>query len=56
LERYFGARLPHGGMGQQQLLDLDELPDRADFGTYDEQDLRELCDAFAAGRFAETVP
>jgi DNA helicase-2/ATP-dependent DNA helicase PcrA len=56
LERYFGARLPHGGLGQQQLLDLDELPDRADFGTHDEQELRELCDAFAAGRFGETVP
>ena len=56
LERYFGARLPHGGLGQQQLLDLDELPDRADFGTHDEQELRELCDAFAAGRFGGTVP
>jgi DNA helicase-2/ATP-dependent DNA helicase PcrA len=56
LERYFGDRLPHGGLGQQQLLDLDELPDRADFGTHDEQELRELCDAFAAGQFGGTVP
>ena len=56
LERYFGDRLPHGGLGQQQLLDLEELPDRADFGTHDEQELRELCDAFAAGQFGGTVP
>ncbi|HEY6681600.1 MAG TPA: ATP-dependent DNA helicase [Propionibacteriaceae bacterium] len=56
LERYFGDRLPHGGLGQQQLLDLDELPDRADFDTHDEQELRELCDAFAAGQFGGTVP
>ncbi len=56
LERYFGARLPHGGLGQQQLVDLDDLPDRADFGTHDEEELRELCDAFATGRFGNTVP
>jgi DNA helicase-2/ATP-dependent DNA helicase PcrA len=56
VERYFGARLPHGGLGQQQLLDVDDLPDRADSGTHDEQELRELCDAFAAGRFGSTVP
>ena len=30
VERYFGGRLPNGGLGQQQLLDLDDLPDRAD--------------------------
>ncbi|HJV14272.1 MAG TPA: ATP-dependent DNA helicase [Propionibacteriaceae bacterium] len=56
VERYFGAQLPHGGLGQQQLLDLDDLPNRADSGTYDEQELRELCEAFAAGRFGGTVP
>jgi DNA helicase-2/ATP-dependent DNA helicase PcrA len=56
VERYFGGRLPAGGLGQQQLLDLDDLPDRADSGTHDEQELRELCDAFAAGRFGDTVP
>jgi DNA helicase II / ATP-dependent DNA helicase PcrA len=56
VERYFGAQLPHGGLGQQQLLDLDDLPDRADSGTHDEQELRELCEAFAAGRFGDTVP
>jgi DNA helicase-2/ATP-dependent DNA helicase PcrA len=56
VERYFGARLPYGGLGQQQLLDLDDLPDRADSGTHDEDELRELCQAFAAGRFGSTVP
>ena len=56
VERYFGGRLPSGGLGQQQLLDLDDLPDRADSGAQDEQELRELCEAFAAGRFGSTVP
>jgi len=56
VERYFGAQLPHGGLGQQQLLDLDDLPNRADSGTYDEEELRELCEAFAAGRFGGAVP
>jgi DNA helicase II / ATP-dependent DNA helicase PcrA len=56
VERYFGAQLPRGGFGQQQLLDLDDLPDRADSGAHDEQELRELCEAFAAGRFGDTVP
>jgi DNA helicase II / ATP-dependent DNA helicase PcrA len=56
VERYFGARPPYGGLGQQQLLDLDDLPDRADSGTHDEQELRALCEAFAAGRFGSTVP
>jgi DNA helicase-2/ATP-dependent DNA helicase PcrA len=56
IERYFAGRLPSGGLGQQQLLDLDDLPDRADSGTQDEQELRELCEAFAAGRFGSTVP
>jgi DNA helicase II / ATP-dependent DNA helicase PcrA len=56
VERYFSAQLPNGGLGQQQLLDLDDLPNRADSGTHDEQELRELCEAFAAGRFGSTVP
>ena len=50
VERYFGARLGRpAGLGQQQLVDPDDLPDRADVGTHDEEELRELCDAFAAG-------
>jgi DNA helicase II / ATP-dependent DNA helicase PcrA len=56
VERYFGARLPNGGLGRQHLLDLDDLPNRADSGTHDEQELRELCEVFAAGRFGSTVP
>jgi DNA helicase II / ATP-dependent DNA helicase PcrA len=56
VERYFGVGLPTGGLGQQQLLDLDDLPDRADSGTHDEQELRELCEAFAEGQFGGTVP
>jgi DNA helicase-2/ATP-dependent DNA helicase PcrA len=56
VERYFDSRLPNGGLGQQQLVDLDDLPDRADSGTQDEQELRNLCEAFASGRFGSTVP
>jgi DNA helicase-2/ATP-dependent DNA helicase PcrA len=56
VERYFGGRLPNGGLGQQQLLDLDDLLDRAGSGAQDEQELRELCEAFAAGRFGSMVP
>jgi DNA helicase-2/ATP-dependent DNA helicase PcrA len=56
VERYFGNQLGHGGLGQQQLIDLDDLPDRADSGTNDELQLRELCEALARGRFGSTVP
>jgi ATP-dependent DNA helicase UvrD/PcrA len=56
VEHYFSGRLPSGGLGQQHLIDLDDLPDRADSGTDDEQELRELCEAFAAGRFGSTMP
>lgn len=41
--------------GQQQLIDLDELPGRAD-ADIDEAELKELVDAFAAGRFGDRVP
>lgn len=56
VERYFGPRLGSGGLGQQQLVDPDDLPDRLDAGSEDESDLRELCTAFAAGRFGADVP
>ena len=56
VERYFDGRLPSGALGQQQLIDPDELSDRADFGSHDELELRELCEAFAAGRFGSSVP
>jgi DNA helicase-2/ATP-dependent DNA helicase PcrA len=42
--------------GQQQLLDPDELPGRADVGIEDEQDLAELVARFEAGAFADRVP
>ncbi len=56
VERYFGAALATGSLGQQLLIDPDDLPDPADESTPDEQDLRALCDAFASGRFGGTVP
>jgi DNA helicase-2/ATP-dependent DNA helicase PcrA len=56
VERYFGPRLGSGGLGQQQLVDPDDLPDRVDAGNEDESDLRELCEAFAVGRFGASTP
>jgi DNA helicase-2/ATP-dependent DNA helicase PcrA len=56
VERYFGPRLGSGGLGQQQLVDPDDLPDRVDAGSEDEADLRELCAAFVAGRFGASTP
>ena len=56
VERYFGPGRPTGALGQQLLVDPDDLPDRADAGAHGEQELRELCVAFAAGQFGRTVP
>jgi DNA helicase-2/ATP-dependent DNA helicase PcrA len=42
--------------GQQQLVDPDELPGRADTGIDDEDDLRELVGLFEKGEFAERTP
>jgi DNA helicase-2/ATP-dependent DNA helicase PcrA len=56
VEHYFGPRLGSGGLGQQQLVDPDDLPDRVDGGTEDETELRELCEAFVAGRFGASTP
>ncbi len=56
VEQWFGARLPHGGLAQQPLIDPDDLPDRADAGGAEESELRELCDAFVAGRFGAVLP
>jgi DNA helicase II / ATP-dependent DNA helicase PcrA len=42
--------------GQQQLVDPDELPGRADTGIDDEDDLRELVRLFEKGEFAERTP
>jgi DNA helicase II / ATP-dependent DNA helicase PcrA len=43
-------------VGQQQLLDPIDIPGAADDGVEDDEDLRELCEAFAAGPFGERVP
>ena len=57
VERYFDARLPSGALGQQQLVDPDESePTAPTSGSHDELELRELCEAFAAGRFGSSVP
>jgi DNA helicase-2/ATP-dependent DNA helicase PcrA len=42
--------------GQQQLVDPDELPGRADSGIDDEDDLRELVGRFEQGPFADRTP
>ena len=64
VEQWFGGRpstgsggsLRRGGLGQQALVDPDDLADRADVDGPDEADLRTLCDAFTRGRFASRVP
>nr|WP_204920160.1 ATP-dependent DNA helicase [Microlunatus panaciterrae] len=42
--------------GQQQLIDPDDLADRADAGVGEETELRELCERFASGAFGGIVP
>ncbi len=42
--------------GQQQMLDPDDLPGRADSGIEDDQDLAEVIARFEAGPFAERAP
>ena len=56
VERQFAGRLGIGGLGQQQLIDPDELPDRADAGADADEDLRDLCRAFAEGGYGNRVP
>ena len=56
VESHFGLQLPSGSLGQQSLIDPDDLPDRADAGATDEAEFRELCRRFATGQFGETVP
>jgi DNA helicase-2/ATP-dependent DNA helicase PcrA len=56
VEAHFGSRLPSGSLGQQSLVDPDDLPDRADAGTDDEVELREMCERFLAGRFGQMAP
>ena len=55
----FGTRFHawvEGHVGQQQLLEPDDLPGRADVGIRGDSELRELIDAFAAGEFGQRVP
>jgi DNA helicase-2/ATP-dependent DNA helicase PcrA len=42
--------------GQQQVIDPDELPGRADAGIEDARDLEQLIASFEAGPFGERVP
>ncbi|MBA3529911.1 MAG: ATP-dependent helicase [Propionibacteriaceae bacterium] len=56
VERHFAGGLSSGRIGQQPLVDPDDLPDRADAGGDGEEELRELCQAFAVGQFGQTVP
>ena len=45
-----------GGSAEQQLIDPDELSDRADTGIGDEGEFHELCERFAAGTFGNSKP
>jgi DNA helicase-2/ATP-dependent DNA helicase PcrA len=56
VEHQFAGRLGIGGPGQQQLIDPDELPDRADAGAEADEDLRGLCRAFAEGTYGARLP
>jgi DNA helicase-2/ATP-dependent DNA helicase PcrA len=56
VERHFAGGLSSGRVGQQQLVDPDDLTDRADAGADGEEELRELCARFAAGQFGDTIP
>lgn len=56
VEQHFSGTLRTGGVGQLPLIDPDELPDRADSGAADDDELRELCQRFAAGRFGAVIP
>ena len=56
VERYFGPAMETGQLGQQQLLDPDDLPDSADGVTTDEAGLRDLCATFLAGAYGSRVP
>jgi len=52
IEHRLGPRM----LGQPQLVDPDELSDRADLDVDGEAEFRELCEQFAAGRFGESHP
>lgn len=54
--RWVEQRLTNQMSSQPQLIDPDELDDRADLGIGGEEEYRRLCDAFAAGRYGSAVP
>ncbi len=56
VETHVGSPLSNGSHGQHSLVDPDDLPDRADAGSEDETEFREMCGRFLAGRFGQTVP
>ncbi len=61
VERYFAGSLSTTGLGQQPLLDPDDLPPGADGAgsepwAAEDTDLRSLTEAFTAGRFGTRVP
>lgn len=56
VEQHFSGTLRTGSVGQLPLIDPDELSDRADLGAADDDELRELCQRFAAGRFGAVIP
>ena len=56
VERYFGPAMETGQLGQQQLLDPDDLPDSADVVTTDEAGCASLCASFLAGAYGSRVP
>ena len=55
---HLGSVGDHGRhqLGQQLLLDPDDLPGRADVGIEDDADLQELIKSFEAGPFADRPP
>ncbi|HEY9291381.1 MAG TPA: PD-(D/E)XK nuclease family protein, partial [Microlunatus sp.] len=57
IERRLGTRmLTESAWGQPQLVDPDELADRADLDVDGEAEFRELCERFAAGQFGDSHP
>ncbi|QGN35370.1 AAA family ATPase [Microlunatus sp. Gsoil 973] len=52
IERRLGPRM----LGQPQLVDPDELADRADLDVDGEAEFRELCEQFASGLFGDSQP
>jgi DNA helicase-2/ATP-dependent DNA helicase PcrA len=54
--RWIENQLSRRMITQPQLVDPDELADRADYEIAGEAQFRALCDAFASGRYSDAVP